>query len=71
MEGPVKAKTTATLRLKTSGEVVGEIENEYGNVVSSRLFGIMTEDQFRKCLKLIEKALLEVPEASADWPQLH
>ena len=57
----MKAKTTATLRLKTSGEVIGEIVNEYDKVVSSRHFGVMTEDEFRKCLKLIEKIFLEVP----------
>ncbi len=63
----MKAITTATLRLKSSGEVVGEIENEYGKVVSSRRFGVMTEDEFQKCLKLVERALLEGPRASVDW----
>ncbi len=61
----MQAKTVATLRLKASGEVVGEIENEYGMVVSSRRFGVMTEDEFRKCLKLTEKVFLEVPSADA------
>ena len=63
----MKAITTATLRLKSSGEVVGEIENQYGKVVSSGRFGVMTEDEFLKCVKLVEKALLEVPRASNDW----
>ncbi len=66
MEGPIKARTTATLHIRTSGEVVGEIVDEYGRVVSSRCFGIMTENEFQKCLKLIEKALLEAPRASVD-----
>ncbi len=61
----MEAKTTATLRLKTSGEVVGEIVNEYGNVISSGRFGVMTEDEFRQCLQLIQKVFLEVPSADA------
>lgn len=67
MEGPIKAKTTATLRLETSGEVFGEVVNECGKVVSLRHFGVMTEDAFRTCLMLIEKALLETPRVSTDW----
>ena len=63
----MKARTTATLRLKTSGEVVGEVENEHGIVVSSRHFGVMTENEFQKCLQLIEKTFLEVPRSSVDW----
>lgn len=61
----MESKTTATLRLKRSGEVVGEILNEYGKVVSSGRFGIMTEDEFRKYLILIEKVFLEIPSADA------
>ena len=57
----MKARTTATLRLKTSGEVIGEILNENNRVVSSRHFGVMSEHEFRKCLRLIEKVCLEVP----------
>ncbi len=57
----MKAKTTATLRLKTSGEVIGEISNEHDNIVYSKYFGIMTEAEFRKCLRLIETVCLEVP----------
>ncbi len=57
----MEAKATATLRLKTSGEVIGEISNEYDRVISSRHFGVMTEDEFRKCLRLIERVCLEVP----------
>ncbi len=57
----MKVKTTATLCLRTSGEVIGEIANEYDEVVSARHFGVMTEDEFRKCLKLIEKVCLGVP----------
>jgi hypothetical protein len=56
----MKAKTTATLRLKTSGEVIGEIVNENDKVVSSRKFGVMTEDEFRECLKRIEKIFVQV-----------
>ncbi len=61
----MEAKTTATLRLKTSGEVVGEIVNEYGMVVSSGRFGVMTEDEFRKCLQLTQKVFMEVPSDDA------
>jgi hypothetical protein len=56
----MKAKTTATLSLKTSGEVIGEIVNENDKVVSSKNFGVMTEDEFRKCLKRIEKVFVQV-----------
>lgn len=57
-------KYKATLRLTASGEVVGEVVNEHGNVVSSRHFGVMTEDEFRKGLKQVEKVFSEV--ASTD-----
>ncbi len=57
----MKGRTTATLCLKTSGEVIGEIANEYDEVVFARHFGVMTEDEFRKCLKLIEKVCLGLP----------
>ncbi len=60
----MKAKITATLRLRTSGEVVCEIVNEHGEVVSSRLFGEMTANDFRKGLKQVEKVFSEV--ASTD-----
>lgn len=61
----MESRTTATLRLKTSGEVVGEILNEYGKVVSSGRFGVMTEDEFRKYLMLIERVFVELPSADA------
>ncbi len=35
-----------SLRHKATGEVVGEILNEKGEVVASRSFGVMTEDEF-------------------------
>ncbi len=60
----MKAKTIAILCHKASGEVVGEITNEYGQVVSSRRFGEMTEDDFRKGLRQIEKVFSGV--ASTD-----
>ena len=56
----MKAKTIATLCFKASGEVVGEIANEYGEVVSSMRFGEMTEDEFRKGLKQVEKVFSEM-----------
>jgi hypothetical protein len=59
----MKDKATATLRLKASGEVVGEIVNEQGRVVSSKRFGLMTEDEFRKNLQHVEKVFSE---ASSD-----
>ncbi len=58
----MKAKTTATLCLKSSGEVIGEIANESGELVSARHFGVMTDDEFLKCLKLIEKVCLGMPQ---------
>lgn len=60
----MKAKTIATLRFKASGEVVGEIVNEHGMVVSSKRFGEMTEDEFRNALKQVEKVFTEM--ASTD-----
>ncbi len=60
----MKAKTIATLRLKDSGEVVGEIVNEHGMVVSSKRFGEMTEDEFQKALKQVENVFSEL--ASTD-----
>jgi hypothetical protein len=60
----MKAKATATLRMKTSGEVIGEIADENDEVVSSRHFGVMTEDDFREYLKLIEKIFLEVRQSA-------
>ncbi len=64
----MQTKTTATLRLQTSGEVVGEIFNGDGKVVSSRRFGVMTEDEFRKGLDQVEKIFLAL--ASADVTEL-
>ncbi len=58
----MKAKTTATLHLKTSGEVIGKIANEDGEPVSARHSGAMTDNEFRKCLKLIETVCLAGPQ---------
>ena len=59
----MKAKTKATLCLKVSGEVSGAIANENDTrSVSARHSGAMTDDEFRKCLKLIEKVCLGGPQ---------
>lgn len=66
MGGAMKYK--ATLRLTASGEVVGEVVNEHGNVVSSRHFGVMTEDEFRKGLKQVENVFSGVASTDAIEP---
>ncbi len=63
MEGTIKADATAALRLRTSGEVAGEkTANEPGEPVSERHAAVMANDEFRKCLNLIEKVCLTGPE---------
>ncbi len=65
----MKDKATATLRLKASGEVVGEIVNEQGRVVSSKRFGLMTEDEFRKNLQQVEKVFSGASNDAIELPE--
>ena len=54
-EGPMKDKATVPFRSKASGEVTGAIINGKGETVSSKNFGIMTEEEYRRILKLMEQ----------------
>ena len=48
-----------------TGEVICEIINDAGEVVATRNFGVMTEDEFRKVLKVVQQ---EYPDLAADEP---
>jgi hypothetical protein len=50
-----KERATVVFRRLVSGEVLGEIVTESGEVAVSKSFGIMTEDEYRKILKLVEQ----------------
>ena len=56
----MKDKASVTFRRKANGEVVGEIIDEKGMVVESRNFGIMTEEEFRRCSKLMEREFPDI-----------
>ena len=56
----MKDKAAVTFRRKASGEVVGEIVDEKGVIVESRNFGIMTEEEFRRCSKLMEQEFPDI-----------
>jgi len=61
----VKGKATVTFRRSASGDVTGEIINEQGEIVVSRNFGIMTEEEYRRVLKMIEE---KYPDIGSDDP---
>jgi hypothetical protein len=48
-----------------TGEVVGEIINEVGAIVETRSFGEMTEEEFRRVLKFVQR---EYPDLAPDDP---
>ena len=60
-----KDKATFCFRRMKTGEVIGEIINEAGKVVATRNFGVMTEDEFRRVLKVVQQ---EYPDLAADEP---
>ncbi len=60
-----KDKATLTFRRAASGQVTGEVINESGEIVLSKNFGTMTEEEYRKILKLMEK---EFPDIGAIEP---
>lgn len=49
-----RGRATVVFRQLSSGEVVGEIITETGKVAISKNFGVMTEDEYKRILKLIE-----------------
>ncbi len=60
-----KAKATVCFRRLHSGEVIGEIISEAGEVAVRRSFGEMTEDEFRKVLDIMKQ---EYPGVATDEP---
>ncbi len=51
MEKPI----TVCFRHKADGELLGEIRNDKGQVVASRSFGVMDEEEYNRCLNHIER----------------
>jgi ATP sulfurylase len=49
-----KDKAAVVFRQLSSIEVLGEIITETGNVAISKNFGVMTEDEYKKIMKLME-----------------
>ncbi|GEM_PF-6695291 len=49
-----KDKAAVVVRQLSSGEVLGEIITETGKVAISKSFGVLTEDEYKRILKLIE-----------------
>ncbi len=56
----MKNRATVVFRRDASGEVTGEIVKESGEVVFSKNFGIMTEKEYRRILKLLEKEYQDI-----------
>jgi hypothetical protein len=56
----MKDKATVACRRAASGEVTGEIINENGEIISSKNFGIMPEEEYRQLLKLIEQEFPDI-----------
>jgi hypothetical protein len=56
----MKDKATVAFRRAASGEVTGEIINENGEIISSKNFGIMTEEGYRRVLKLMEQKFPDI-----------
>jgi hypothetical protein len=61
----LKDKATFCFRRMKTGEVVGEIINEVGAIVETRSFGEMTEEEFRRVLKFVQR---EYPDLAPDDP---
>ncbi len=51
----IKERGIVVLRRVASGEVIGEIVDEAGEVKESRNFGVMTEDEYKGLLRLIDR----------------
>lgn len=61
----MRNRATAVFRRLPSGDVIGEIIAETGEVIQSRNFGKMSEDEYRKILDLIDR---ERPDMGAIEP---
>ncbi len=51
----MKDKATVCFRRLPSGEVVGEIISEAGDILESRNFGVMSEEEYKRVLKLMQR----------------
>ncbi len=60
-----KAKATVCFRRLHTGEVIGEIISEAGEVAARRSFGEMTENEFRRVLDVVKQ---EYPGVATDEP---
>jgi hypothetical protein len=61
----LKDKATFCFRRMKTGEVVGEIIYGDGEIMQARNFGVMTEMEFRKVLKIVQQ---EYPDVAPDEP---
>jgi hypothetical protein len=52
----MKSKATIIFIRDANGEVICEVKNEQGEVLVSRSFGVMSEAEYLKKIKLLEKA---------------
>jgi hypothetical protein len=50
----MKDKALGTFRRSASGEVIGEIVNDAGEIVESRNFGQMTDDEIERVLNIFQ-----------------
>jgi hypothetical protein len=50
----MKDKALVTFRRSASEEVIGEIVSEAGQIVSSRNFGVMSVEEYKRVLRLVE-----------------
>jgi len=50
----MKDKALVTFRRSASGEVIGEIVNEAGEIVETRNFGHMTDDEIERVLEVFQ-----------------
>ena len=51
----MKRRAAVVVERLPSGDVLGEIVSETGEILQSRSFGKMSEDGYRKLLKLVER----------------
>lgn len=56
----MKNKAIVTLSRNANGEVFGEIIDEKGVIVESKNFGMMTEEEYGRVLKLIEREFPDI-----------
>ncbi len=57
----MQSKLTVHLRRKADGEVIGDILNEKGELLMSKSFGMMGEDEYANAMQQIKQ---EFPDAA-------